>query len=156
MAQFLAAGQVHNWFLPCAPYLDVIMNFDVCLDLDFIDRSRYCGVITVWQLNIWGTGRVHIQGKDASHFAQLLLNAKDISLHSDPQPQLSPVLSESRPQARLEVISCALLILCLASFRFVSVFGFPRCLPSCVASWGVLGSSFWGLRFPSFLVFLAA
>ena len=48
-------------------------------------------------VNIWGTGRVHVQGKGASHFAQLLLNAKDNSLHSDPQPPQSPVLSESSP-----------------------------------------------------------
>ena len=49
------------------------------------------------EVNIWNTGRGHIQGKGASHFAQLLVNAKDISVHSDPQPQLSPVLSESPP-----------------------------------------------------------
>ena len=49
MAQFLAAGPVHNWSLPCGPYLDVIIIFDACLDRDFIDRSRYCGVTTVWQ-----------------------------------------------------------------------------------------------------------
>ena len=48
-------------------------------------------------VNIWGTGRVHIQGKGASHFAQLLLNAKGVSSHSEPQPQRSPVLSESPP-----------------------------------------------------------
>ena len=48
-------------------------------------------------VNIWGTGRVHIHGKGASHFAQLLLTANDLSLHSDPQPQQSPVLSESPP-----------------------------------------------------------
>ena len=48
-------------------------------------------------VNIWGTGRVHIQGKGAGHFAQLLLNASDISLHSDPQSPQSPVLSESPP-----------------------------------------------------------
>ena len=40
---------------------------------------------------------MHIQGKGASHFAQLLLNAKDNSLQSDPQPPQSPVLSESSP-----------------------------------------------------------
>ena len=40
---------------------------------------------------------MHIQGKGASHFAQLLLTAKDISLNSDPQPPQSPVLSESPP-----------------------------------------------------------
>ena len=28
-------------------------------------------------VNIWGTGRVHVQGKGASHFAQLLLSVKD-------------------------------------------------------------------------------
>ena len=50
MARFLAAGPVLNWSLPCAPYLDVIIIFDACLDRDFIDRSRYCGVTTVWQL----------------------------------------------------------------------------------------------------------
>ena len=49
MARSLAAGLVHNWSLPYAPYLVVIFNFDACLDRDFIDRSRYCGVTTVWQ-----------------------------------------------------------------------------------------------------------
>ena len=48
-------------------------------------------------VNIWGTGRVHIQGKGASHFAQLLLSVKDHSLHSDSLLQQSPVLSESSP-----------------------------------------------------------
>ena len=48
-------------------------------------------------VNIWGTGRVHIQGKGASHFAQLLLSVKDHSLHSDSLPPQSPVLSESSP-----------------------------------------------------------
>ena len=58
MAQSLAAGLVHILSLPYAPYLVAIINFDACLDRDFIDRSRYCGAV-----NIWGTGRVHIQGK---------------------------------------------------------------------------------------------
>ena len=49
MARSLAAGLVHNWSLPYAPYLVVIINFDACLDRDFIGRSRYCGVTTVWQ-----------------------------------------------------------------------------------------------------------
>ena len=41
---------------------------------------------------------MHIQGKGASHFAHLLLNAKNLlSLHSHPQPPQSPVLSESPP-----------------------------------------------------------
>ena len=49
MARSLAAGLVHNWSLPYAPYLVAIINFDACLDRDFIDRSRYCDVTTVWQ-----------------------------------------------------------------------------------------------------------
>ena len=49
MARSLEAGLVHNWSLLYAPYLGAIFNFDACLDRDFIDRLRYCGVTTVWQ-----------------------------------------------------------------------------------------------------------
>ena len=49
MARSLATGLVHNWSLLYASYLGATVNFDACLDQDFIDRSRYCGVTTVWQ-----------------------------------------------------------------------------------------------------------
>ena len=73
----------------------VIFIFNACLDQDFIGKLRFCGVTTVLAVNIWGTGRVHIQGKGASHFAHLLLSVKDHSQHSDALPPQSPVLSES-------------------------------------------------------------
>ena len=83
------------------------------------------------------------------------------SAHSDPQPSsrrssLSPRPSQDPiSQAKLEVLSRVLLILCLASFQFVSILGFLRYLLVFVASWSLSGSLFWGLRFPSVHVFLA-
>ena len=164
MARSLAAGLVHNWSLPYAPYLVVIISFDACLDRDFIDRSRYCGATTVWQSIFGGTGRVHIQGKGASHFARLLLNAKDLLLHSDPQPPQSPVLSESPPDTGSDLpgqagssLSCivafviSILVVCLrfgvgtffAPLRcFMGSFGshFPR-----IVAAPFLRICFWGL-----------
>ena len=91
MAQYMAAGQAPNWSLPSTPYSVGTTICYVCLDQDFIDKSRHCGMVTDWQL-IFGT-----LGKGASHFAQLLSNAQGVSSHSEPQPPRSPVLSESPP-----------------------------------------------------------
>ena len=98
MARSLAAGLVHSWSLHYAPYLGATFNFNACLDRDFFDRLRYCGVTTVWQ-SIFGAlvaciSRARVQAISPTY---CLLSAKDHSLHSDPQPPQSPVLSESSP-----------------------------------------------------------
>ena len=128
MALFLAAGLVHNWSLPCAPYLDVIINFDACLGRAFIDRSRYCGVITVWK-SIFGTLVACIFRARAPAILPNCWSMPRIFLctaipsPSCRQSSLSPRLFvDPISQARLEVLSCPLLILCLASSQFVFVF----------------------------------
>ena len=112
-------------------------------------------------VNILGTGRVHIHGKVVGQFAQVLLNDKDISLHSDPQSPQSPVLSESPPVtgsdppgqagSSLSSIVAFVIGILLVCLRFgVGTFFAPlRCF---MASFGF---PFWGLRFPSKLVSLA-
>ena len=155
MARSLAAGLVHNWSLHYAPYLGATFNFSACLDRDFIDRLRYCGVTTVWQ-SIFGALVACIsRAWVPSHFAQLLLSVKDHSLHSDPLLPQSPVLSESSPATGSDLRRPGW----KRSFRYC---GFCLWHPSglspflgwhvfCSASvlHGVFsGSPFWGLRFP--------
>ena len=105
---------------------------------------------------------MHIQGKGASHFAQLLLSVKDHSLHDDSLPPQSPVLSESSPATGSSLPGQAGSVFSnIVVFVLGILLVYLRCwVGMFFCSVSVLhGVSrvrfFWGLRFPSRLICLA-
>ena len=151
----LEAGLVHNWSLHYAPYLGATFSFNACLDRDSIDRLWYCGVTTVWQ-SIFGAlvacisrARVLAILPNYCSLSRIILCTAIHRPHSRRSSLSLRPLQDLISQARLEAFFQVLRFLSLASFRFVSVFGLARFLLRFGASWGLSGSPFCGLRFPS-------
>ena len=135
MARSLAAGLVHNWSLHYAPYLGATFNFSACLDRDFIDRSRYCGVTTVWQ-SIFGALVACIsRARVPAILPNYLCLSRIILCTAIPCPHSRRSSLSLRPLQ--DLISHARLE---AFFQVGWLFFFA--------------SPFWGLRFPSKLAYL--
>ena len=97
MAQYMAAGQAPNWSLPSTPYSVGTTICYVCLDQDFIDRSRHCGMVTDWQL-IFGTLDAYMFRARAPATSPNFCRMHRAFLRTaSPSPLRSPVLSESPP-----------------------------------------------------------
>ena len=126
MAQYQAADQAPNWSLPSTPYSVGTTIYYVCLG-----SGLHRQVKVFWHghrlaVNIWDTGRVHVQGKGASHFAQLSVECTGrFFAQRAPAPAVAGSLRVPRPfpdpisQARLEVTSRASVNLCWVSTSVV-------------------------------------
>ena len=158
MALFLAAGLVHNWCLHYAPSLGAIFTFSACLDRDFIGKSRFCGVPTVWQ-SIFGArvecifrAKVLATSPNYCCLSRIFLcSAILCPLSRRSFLSLRP-LQDPISQAKLEALFQVLWLLFWASFLFVSALGLASFASTFGASWGFLGLFLWGLRFTSRLV----
>ena len=144
MALFLAAGLVHNWCLHYAPSLGAIFTFSACLDRDFIGKSRFCGVPTVWQ-SIFGArvecifrAKVLATSPNYCCLSRIFLCSAILCPHSRRSFLSLRPLQDPISQAKLEALFQVLRFLSWASFWSVSVFGLACFLLRLGASWGTV------------------